>query len=192
MNVLYRIALLSGLIPLSLGVGIFGLWLLTRSSWLEVAGLMNLGLGLVLFVAGIVCWIVYVVKVRREGSRFRLRMLVPLLVLLVNFPAAFAIVYTVDYINSTSTLIVENRSSQEISGLRLSERDRVYSVGSVPAGGRIKRGFHFVFEGSVTYAFERDGKTFEGVAFGYVTSGVGYTSKMVINEPGDVTLAEGT
>jgi hypothetical protein len=111
-------------------------------------------------------------------------------VLILNFFVVFGIVYAVDYIKSTCTLVVENRSSHEVRRLRLSERQRVYPVGVVPAGGRIEQDFHFKYEGSVRYAFEHNGKTFEGVAFGYVTGGHGYTSKMVIKESGDVTIGE--
>ena len=62
MNRAYRIALICGVVPLTVGIFIFILWLVTRWDWLETAGLITIVGGCASFPVGMMalgyyCWI---------------------------------------------------------------------------------------------------------------------------------------
>ena len=61
LNRLHRVATVCGATPLFLGTAIFVGWIVTRSTWLVVAGVVTLYVGLAVVAAGVValalsCW----------------------------------------------------------------------------------------------------------------------------------------
>lgn len=62
-------AYVCGGLPLAVGVATAGLYLLTYQDWLEGVGVLTVLGGLVLLVAGVVAWFVWIVRTRHVGSR---------------------------------------------------------------------------------------------------------------------------
>lgn len=184
----YRASLYCALIPFFIGLAIYIAWYLSRAGWLELAGVYNIWLGLLLFGLGLGCLVVYVVKARRSGApRYWKRAGVALMLLLVNFPFTMILLSSVFYQMGTSTLIIDNQTSSVISQLSLTQREKVYSLDDVAPNSRLKEDFHFPYEGSVDYAFELDGVRQSGIAFGYVTFWLGSAVEMKVLAPGIIS-----
>jgi len=187
----YQISLICGLAPLCIGVFIFLAWLASGAYWLEWTGMVNLYAGLVLFCIGLISLAVYFYKARRNAIRgYWKKSIVALLILLANFPVAAVIISAALYVASVSTVIIKNQSSSKIENIYLSEQGHVYEAGSVLANEKIERKFHFQSEGSIRYSFTRNDIKYEGIMFGYVTGGMGSSSKMLITKRGKVKIDE--
>ncbi|SHE21945.1 hypothetical protein [methanotrophic endosymbiont of Bathymodiolus puteoserpentis (Logatchev)] len=191
MNRWHLVSLACGFIPLCVGIFIFLAWLTTRAHWLEVAGIINLYAGLMLFCIGIISLIVYFYKAQKNtvGGYWK-NSIVALMILLANIPVAVTIVSTVRYVVSASTVVFENQSSTKVEDIYLSEREHVYEIGSVLPNQTLEKGFHFQSEGAVSYSFTRNGNKYRGIMFGYVTGGMGSSAKMIITKSGKVEINE--
>ena len=101
-NGLVRAALFCGLAPLVAGCLIFLIWIPSRSMTLAGAGLLNIVVGTLLFVIGMIILLTHFVNLRgpRRFSRFLSTSWLALLLLLINFPTAYAIIRAVDYIET--------------------------------------------------------------------------------------------
>ena len=116
MNIWYRLSLLCGLIPLILGVVILLTWINTRASWLETAGVLIIVIGVALFICGLFCLLFYVRSNSTLSNSVRKKKLIlPLSILLLNFPAAILSLLIADSVYSTSTVTVQNNSNYEIT-----------------------------------------------------------------------------
>ena len=191
MNRWHRISLICGLMPLSIGIVIFLAWFATRAQWLTVAGIVNLYAGLALFCIGVISLAVYFYKARRSAiAGYWKKSIVTLAILFSNFPVAAAIFSAAYYVASFSTVVIENQSNTQIEDIYLSERGHVYKIGSVLPNEKLEKKYHFQSEGSVYYSFTKNGIKYEGILFGYVTSGKGNSVKMLITKSGEVEINE--
>ena len=191
MHTWYRTSLYCGLIPLCLGIAIYIAWYVTGKHWLETAGLLNIVLGVCLFCIGILSLVIYIYKAYKLNVRGYLRKAVlPLFILVINFPIAYMAVSSAEPSKSVCTLKVENNSAMQMMDFRLTERDKVYKIPPIPAHSKLEQKFNFKYEGSVYYSFQLDGKKQQGVVFGYVTSGISITSTLVVSETGIVTVED--
>ena len=92
----YRMALVCGALPLTIGIGILALWLVTRWPWLMVAGAYTILAGLAFVVLGVIALARFYWLARSSSlPRPRLRRLLAAgaCLLLVNCPAAAGAVY---------------------------------------------------------------------------------------------------
>ena len=177
--------------PLSTGILIFICWLVTRTHWLKMAGLVTLYIGLGVFVIGVICLVIYFVQSRNNAALgYWKKSAVSLLILLSNFPVYSAIMGAAIYVVGTSTVIIENQSTISIKKVILSVQGNIFNIGSVLPNEKIKKNIHFQSEGAVHYSFTREKDKYEGVMFGYVTGGMGNTAIMVITESGKVRIDE--
>ena len=183
MNPWYKRSLACGVTPLVLGISIFIGWYFTHASWLEVAGIINIFFGLILFLLGIIFVGIYLFKTRQYK-----RSLVPLLILLLNFPVATTIISKVEYIKSTCTLKIVNQSPYAITKFYLTERDYRHPVMDTPARSISRQEFHFKYEGTVYYTMQINGKTHQGNMFGYVTSGMSSVATLRLSESGELNV----
>jgi hypothetical protein len=189
MNSWYKISLICGFTPLILGILIFFSWVVTEAPWLQLVGIINIIAGFCLFIVGIFCLGIYLYKAKKIKVRgYFKRSLFSLLILLINYPVAASAIYTANYIMSTSTVIIENYSSFEITQFRLTEREDIYQIEPIRPKGKTEKKYHFKYEGSVYYTFLLNGKKYKGLMFGYVSSGIKITSVMVISENGEVNV----
>ncbi len=190
-NAWYQIALLCGLFPLIFGIIIFISWFVTGAHWLELAGLINIVVGLCLFCIGIFFLGIYLYKAKQSNiDNYLKHSLIPLLILIINFPIAIVAINAATYIESISIVQIENHSEHNITNFRLMAGDERHKIGFIPKHGEAKDKFHFKHEGSVHYSFVMDEKNHEGIMFGYVTHGMGSTAIMVISDTGAVNVEE--
>jgi multisubunit Na+/H+ antiporter MnhB subunit len=99
---LVRAAKFLGLAPLIAGCLIFLLWIPTRSVGLALAGLLNIAVGTILFLIGMLILFMHLSRLQgpRRFARFLSSSWLALLLLLINFPTAYAIIRAVDYIET--------------------------------------------------------------------------------------------
>jgi hypothetical protein len=90
------------LIPLVLGCADFAAWLFTRSDMLAFMGLGIMALGVLLSLAGYCCVLGYFLSLAPHEphlfSMFFRRAWVAILLLAINYPAAYAIIRAASYI----------------------------------------------------------------------------------------------
>lgn len=99
---LLKAAKFCALIPLVLGCADFIAWIFTRSDNLAVSGLGIIALGVLLSLAGCCCLLGYFLSLAPHEpnlfSTFFRRAWVAILLLAINYPAAYAIIRAVSYI----------------------------------------------------------------------------------------------
>ncbi len=189
MSIWYKLSLASGLIPLIIGGLIFFSWLVTRADWLMLAGIYNIMAGLALFLCGLGFLLVYGQKERKLGIGYPVkRTLILLGILLFNFPTAALVLYSAEYIISTSTATVKNSSLFEVTDMVLIEREQSYPFPPIAPGQEVIEHFHFKYEGSVDYKLSLNGSIKTGIMFSYVTGGMGENATMVIHSDGAVEI----
>lgn len=176
-----------------IGITIFFFWVAFRSDWLVLAGMINIYAGLVLFLIGVISLTVYFNKTRNIDSQNHIRnSFISLAILLSNFPVAALIIGEVNRIESTSVVIIENRSNIAISNFTLTEdsHNTKYKLKAIAPNQTGKIEFSAYSDCSVSYSFELNGKLFKGVAFGYLTNGMGGQSTIIVTEDNNVFVNE--
>jgi uncharacterized membrane protein len=189
MSIWYKLALASGLAPLIAGVGIFAAWLVTRADWFMGAGIYNLMAGLVLFFCGLVFLLVYGQVERKSGKRFpQKQTVIGLAILLLNFPTSALIIYSVEYIVSTSSVTVVNNSSFAVTDMVLNAGLRSHPFPPIAADQEVTESFRFKYEGAIVYKLSVDGSVKSGIMFGYVSDGMGESATLVIKSDGTIQI----
>ncbi len=185
MKLWYRCSLVCGLIPLLLGTATFFWWFITDlHDLLLVGNLVILG-GIVLFLAGMVCVLVYVLKARRAQSRYKRAAVASVTVLLLNFFVCAGYILIAVRMMTTYIVIVTNDYREPIRDLVIKDpADGIYRVATVQPAAIAKACFRFKGEGAVTYAMTNRGSAQTGQLFGYVTSGYGGTAKLSLSQDG--------
>jgi hypothetical protein len=190
-----KIPFLLGAVPLSVGVFVFLLWVVTKWEWLPLAGVITLygGCGSVLLgLALLAYWLRAMIRsgdLRRE--RLTVRAVLVACILLVNFPVAAGIVWAVVRIATTYTVTVLNHGvaplrSAVISGGGVSVRFEIIS----PNGSATKR-FHIVGDGTLRLSVEQDGQKLDFEVDGYVTNSLGGNKVVEIGHDGRVEVRDG-
>lgn len=168
---------------------IFVSWLVSRADWLMQAGIYNIQVGLVLFIAGLGCLMVYGLQARKSGHCYPIKQVGILLgILLFNFPAAILGVLSVMYIVSVSVVTVFNHSAFEVTDLVLKERDRTYHFPPIAPGEEVTEYFRFKYEGGVEYKLSLNGVAKTGLMFGYITHGMGGNAMLTITSNGNIEI----
>jgi hypothetical protein len=153
------------------------------------AGLVNIGVGLVLVCVGAVCLVVYSFRASSSGVKgWKTRALTAGLILVANFPAAAALTLAASYILSAYLVVVENRSSWPLENLSFRSPGGEYAFGATPSKNRREQTFHFAGEGAVTYAAVLDGVPRHGIVDGYISSGIGGKVTLLVTENGDIEV----
>ena len=100
-----RAAAVCGGIPLVCGCAIYAGWIVTRREDFAVLGLMNIGAGIIFFIIGGVCLLSHLTDLRmwhdRPLQRFFRTSWIAILLLLVNFPTAAVMVWSLDWVEQT-------------------------------------------------------------------------------------------
>jgi len=191
MKLLYRIALFTGLIPIIGGLLLFLTWLTNRASWFESISQIYL-FALAGFVgAGLVALAIYYLKSRQFSNRVYLKSpLLPLFLLIVNFPLAFILYNSAVYIKSTSIIVIENNSDFVIKKMYLSNGGKNYFIEPVEPNDRLVKALNFKTSGLVHYSFEIDNREVHGTMFRHLEVGSGGKSNMKISRIGNVIISE--
>lgn len=185
MKLWYRYSLVCGLIPLLLGTATFFWWFITDLHDLFLVGYFVILGGIVLFLAGMVCVLVYVLKARRAQSRYKRAAVASVTVLLLNFFVCAGYILIAVRMTTTYIVIVTNDYREPIRDLVLKDpADGIYGISTVQPGAIAKACFRFKGEGAVTYAMTSRGSAQTGQLVGYVTSGYGGTAKLSLSQDG--------
>ena len=194
MKLSYKIALFCGLAPLIAGMLILLGCITSEADIFIVAGLFNIFIGLVLFVIGVISLGFYIKETKPFSANGKLKsVIIAMLLLLVNFPAAAACVYAVIYIKTSSLIQVDNQSAIPISDVRLEYGEHSmpldkFNKNTIMPYSKYKKRLKFKREGSVNYSFYIEDQYQEGVLLGYVTPNFGSKATILISDKGEVDI----
>ncbi len=188
---LFICALVFSLWPLVIGVSIFFLWLLTRSSIFEYLGFLTIIGGMCSAVIAFVFWFIYVcvaiIAMERAG-KIILNAVLVIVAIIINFPAAFACLAGVGYINSFYVLTVENRSSAAIQQVSVTGCGINKNLGPIQPGGKDRLKLRIEAEGALTFSASSDGNKIDGILEGYLTNGSGAQRTLAIKDSGEYVM----
>ena len=191
MNLWHRVALTYGLLPLIVGIAVFSVWLLTRWDWLMFAGLYTIGIGLILFVGGLISLLIASRRARQQGIPYKQKNLLILGVLLINFPVALAMMFYAHHLMTIYDVLIINELGTPLNQIILTDpAGEHYAINDVAAHSQTHHEFHFGGEGSVSYEIKSAPIEQSGVLVGYITSGLGGQVTMRIDYEGKVTASE--
>src|SRR5215468_751403 len=172
-----RIPLVFGAAPLTIGVSVFLLWLVTGWKWLELAGIFILYTGTASVVVGLVSLSLCVLQRVRSGdwARERLmgRTMFVAMVLVINVPVAGLILWTTYNISTTYTVVVRNYGSASIQLAAITGGGVSLEIGPIEPGASVTKKFHIAQDGTLMFSEERSGRKVQTVVDGYVTNGIG-------------------
>jgi len=190
-NKIYQFTLGCGGFPLCAGLLVFCTWLATRWQWLETAGLFVLFGGVVWFVIGVVALIIFIIQSRNSAmSRWKLWCSVVLSgsLLLLNFPAAFAIANAVIEIKTTYYLVIQNNSPTTVSGARVYGGGRDLQLQPIAPGSNFKTKMLFIRDGSLMLNIKSGGLETTNLVEGYVTKGIGGKTIVTLRPDGQIDV----
>jgi len=177
MKRVYRIAVICGFIPLLVGISIFVIWLITRSDWLMLAGLLTIYGGIALFVVGAIALFRFWFMAHREPDYSKKKRWIATVLcfglLLINFPVALGIVNAAIRIETRYTVVIRNASSQPVNEIRIFGGGCSKSLNSIRGGGTGEVSFWIEHDGQLQFEAVSGGRQIEGIVDGYVTNGEG-------------------
>ena len=191
-----RVAVLSGLLPLLIGVSLFLLWIITRWDWLMLAGAIALYGGLASFVIGAIALVRYCWAACRSADPSR-RNWVPAAVacaalLLMNFPTAGGIIAAVIAIETRYSVVVHNASPHALSDVRVYGGGCEADLGTIPPGGFARRSFWIQRDGELEFRAASSSTTHHLLIDGYVTNGMGGRTEVVVEPNGSISVSNGS
>ncbi|NOX54518.1 MAG: hypothetical protein GXP27_08780 [Planctomycetes bacterium] len=187
----YRIALICGACPLTFGVAIFLLWLLTRWQWLMTAGVYTICGGLVAIVAGVVALAFFYEAASQTPTISRRRLCLSVAVcaslFLSNFLVAGGIIAAVIAIETCYTVVVHNSSTERLEDVRVFGGGCDEWLGAIPPGGTARASFWVQHDGVLRFRARSAAKTYSET-IGYVTNGMGGHTIVTVNREGTVSI----
>lgn len=188
MNRALAVALACGALPLLAGIATFVAWVYTRADWLPPAGVVVMGVGVVLFLVGIGALIRHVRSARRTADAPRRpRMLAVVLIgglLFVNFPAAAVLTYLVLAIESSYTVVVCNQTGCELTDVRVEGGGCNADFGSIAPGDSERRVFWVRHDGHLELTAREGAHTRSKIIDEYVTNSLGGHTTVTIHPNG--------
>src|SRR5215470_3351032 len=156
-----KVPLVFGPAPLTIGISVFLLWLITGWRWLEVVGIFVLYTGFVSVVSGLVLLALWVLRRIRSGdwAREQLmgRTIFAAIVLVINFPAAGLILWTAYNLSARYTVVVRNYGSASIESGAITGGGVSLDLGSVDPGASVTKRFHIGQKGTLMFLGEQSG-----------------------------------
>jgi hypothetical protein len=121
----------------------------------------------------------------------RKSIMLPLSLLLLNFPIAAGCVYAAVYKYSQSTITIHNLSPHKLEEITIQQRDGwEHEIKNIRSEASYKSVVNFKYEGSVTYSLKLNKQQLSGTLFGYVTPSMGSHAVVTIDTSGKVMIAE--
>ena len=187
----FYVARICGGLPLAAGVSVFLLWLLTGSEIFVLLGIAVLFLGLILFaIGGIALARASWVMARKpnyetvRGSVFAIAAL-----LVVNFPVAGGILWTVSYLQKRYLVTIDNRSAEALEEVRLFGGGCEEFLGWIASGDSEEQGLWFEQDGQLKIEFRRSGRQEAHIVESYVTGGLGGWALVIVDAEGKVSVS---
>ena len=151
-----RIPLVFGAAPLTTGVSVFLLWLVTGWKWLELAGIFILYTGFASVAVGLVSLSFWVLQGVRSGdwARERLmgRTMFVAMVLVINVPVAGLILWTTYNISTRYTVVVRNYGSASIQLAAITGGGVSLEIGPIEPGASVTKKFHIAYDGTLMFS----------------------------------------
>ncbi len=189
----FRVAVLSGLLPLLVGVSLFVLWIISRWDWLMVGGFVTLYGGLVSFLIGVVALTCYCWAACRSADPPRRKWIPSALacaaLLLSNFPTAGGIIAAVIAIETSYSVIVHNASQQALSDVWVYGGGCEADLGTIPPGGLARRSLWINRDGKLEFCAVSSSTTRHMIIDGYVTNGIGGRAEVFIEPNGLISVS---
>ena len=178
-----KLPLLLGAIPLALGISIFLLWIMTDWTLLAFLGALTLYAGVLSVLTGMIYLVVWLVKAVRSPSPssknpWRSAAFTAGL-LLINFPAARVILWAVDEIERTYTVVIRNHTGHPIHAASISGGTPV-SLGTLQPGACVSRMFRHAKSAAVIVSGELNGQTIKINVSGYTLGGRHYRNVTIL------------
>jgi hypothetical protein len=194
MNRWYRIALISGTLPLLVGVSIFTVWIFTRWDWLIGAGILTLYGGVVIFCVGAVAlarfsWLAFGIP-ELPRRRLWIATVACAALLLSNFVVAGCIIPTVMLIEARYTVIIHNASEQPLSGVRVFGGGCEIEYGTIPPDGVARRSFWIQHDGELQFRARSGSMTYIHTIDGYVTNNMGGKVTITVNADNTISVVD--
>jgi hypothetical protein len=150
MKWLLRFAILCSWGPLLAGIATVMAYYFVDSSALESLGGLTILAGWRLFLPGLVSLIVYRILGRLGKGDIARASWVALLILFLNFPAAFVCTLSAGWISGRRYRVyIENRSGEAFSDIRLDAAGKEKSLADVPGGESDRKWFYVRREGQL-------------------------------------------
>lgn len=180
---LIKIAIACGAIPLIAGTAIYFTWRVTRWESLELFGLLNIFVGLALFVVGVGCLLRQTLQgessKEQQPHSARLQSSVVACLLLVNFPAA--LVYGISAIDvmSRTTIRIVNESGREFDAISFQGAGVDKRVGPMSPRDYERIYVRASCEGGIEFVASQGGREIKGELIGYVAGGEDITLRFL-------------
>jgi hypothetical protein len=192
MNRAYRAALACGAVPLVVGIGVFLIWLATRSYWLILPGMGTVYLGCAAFVGGVVMLRRFYRLASQTQAfprrRLRLSVLACAALLMLNFPVAAGIMVAVTAIQTCYVVVVHNASRQPLENVVTSGGGCEELLGHIPPGGTVRKWLWIQRDGSLEFRAVSGTSTHEAPIDGYVTNGLGGNVTVTVDSDGSIIV----
>jgi hypothetical protein len=170
-------AVVCGAIPLTLGTIIYWTWRAKRLPWLEVAGLINIFTGLVLFTFGAICLAAYGFRESRTLGKRRVplgwQIVLVAGLLLINFPAAAMYGISAMRLMNFRNVVIVNDSGKTIESFMLQAPGVEVEVGPIEPNKIAIRNLDFHSDGKLNFSAKQGDFQFGGQLEGYLTGGTG-------------------
>ncbi len=136
-------ALLCGAAPLIFGCSLFAIWLLVRSEILEAAGVGTMVIGFWLVALGFLALAWHWRRARKssnyDSSRTWKHLALCALLLLSNFPAAFAVIGGGLLVEACNTIIIRNQREHAIEDVHITGPGVDVHTGSIGPGESLRK-----------------------------------------------------
>jgi len=189
-------AIASGLAPMCLGVGIYGLWRLTRWDFLTFAGLAMLLVGFIVFLFGFAQTVNYAIhaKAHRDARTTRIirNTALTFILLLANFPAAYWIARAAIDHMICYNVVIRNHSDSPVTNFHiLGGQEGDIPIGDLRPGAiEIKRVSHIHRASLDCTATTTVMGQSHPTTITYYRHGRGDDCIVTVNEDGSVTITE--
>ncbi len=194
MKNLLRLAVLCGVLPLVAGIGIFVAWVITEASWLTMAGLLTINVGVYAVVVGLVLLIVYMSWAWQGGQIPRRRLVGQTLAVVAlfaaNFVAAGGAVMGAQVISSRYTVVVTNQSNAPLQSARIEGGGVAVEFGDIPPGATVSESFWIKHDGQLTLSGRHGSNDVHAVIADYVTNGQGDYLDVTVDPNGNIIAPE--
>jgi hypothetical protein len=190
MTPLIRAAIWCGALPLVAGLGVLVAWAYTSQSWLPVAGLAVLGVGVLLFICGAGALLAqrHHDLLAGEVPRSNRATKAAWGLLLANFPIAALCVFGGLYLHARYTVEVVNETGVPIERVEITSPGIAESVGPIAPAAKTRCRFIIPGDGTLTFTAHAGGKEITGTVDGYVTNGMGGDRRVILQPDGKFTV----
>ncbi|MEM1041776.1 MAG: hypothetical protein AAGI91_04020 [Bacteroidota bacterium] len=180
--VFYRVAMLCGILPMTVGVAVYLLYEITRWDSLPLIGMFTIRGGLVSVAIGFVCVIAYAFKRHAVGQLWGPRVGKAVSVMVLNIPVCLIVIIL--GINSMTrfTVVLENEGQETITRFEIEGPGVEKTIEDVAPGKSKSARMHFNNEGTLVYRAEVRGELMEGTIEGYVTGADGGKSIVTFSD----------